>query len=87
MDHVHEYGKDVLTMGLLLLEFKDLIRYGDGERPSILEGCVSLFSSNRSYKLYIGSIQLAMSLLLLAATSLCRATDMELLREYTWLLW
>ena len=32
MDHVHEYGKDVLTMGLLLLEFKDLIRYGDGER-------------------------------------------------------
>ena len=32
MDHVHEYGKDVLTMGLLLLEFKDLIRYGDGQR-------------------------------------------------------
>ena len=32
MDHVHEYGKDILTMGLLLLEFKDAIRYGGGVR-------------------------------------------------------
>ena len=32
LDHVHEYGKDVLTMGLLFLEFKDAIREGDGER-------------------------------------------------------
>ena len=32
MDHIHEYGKEVLTMGLFLLEFKDLIRLGAGER-------------------------------------------------------
>ena len=32
MDHVLEYGKDILTMGLLLLEFKDTIKHGAGFR-------------------------------------------------------
>ena len=31
-DHMHEYVKESLTMGLLLLEFKDAIREGDGDR-------------------------------------------------------
>ena len=31
-DHVLEYAKETLTMGLMLLEFKDAVREGDGER-------------------------------------------------------
>ena len=31
-DHVQEYAKEVLSMGLLLMEFVDSIREGDGER-------------------------------------------------------
>ena len=55
MDHIHEYGKEVLTMGLLLLE--DLIRLGAGERDLRYWKFMFLFfSSNRSYKLCIGII-------------------------------
>ena len=31
-DNVFEYAKETLTMGLLLLEFKDAVREGDGDR-------------------------------------------------------
>ena len=31
-DHVKEYAHDVLSLGLLYLEFSDAIREGDGER-------------------------------------------------------
>ena len=31
-DHVLEYTKETLSLGLLLLEFKDAIREGDGSR-------------------------------------------------------
>ena len=31
-DHVIEYAKETLSLGLLLLEFKDAIREGDGSR-------------------------------------------------------
>ena len=31
-DHVQEYAKEVLSLGLLLMEFVDSIREGDGER-------------------------------------------------------
>ena len=31
-DHVRAYGKEVLSLGLLFMEFKDAIREGDGER-------------------------------------------------------
>ena len=31
-DHVVEYAKETLTMGLLYLEFKDAVREGDGDR-------------------------------------------------------
>ena len=31
-DHVKEYARDVLCLGLLYLEFSDAIREGDGER-------------------------------------------------------
>ena len=31
-DHVQEYAKEVLSMGLLLMEFVDSIQEGDGER-------------------------------------------------------
>ena len=30
-DHVHEYGKETLSLGLLYMEFQDAIREGDGE--------------------------------------------------------
>jgi hypothetical protein len=56
MDHVHEYGKEVLTMGLFQLEFKDSIRLAAGKRDLRCWKFVSFFSSNRSYKLYIGII-------------------------------
>ena len=32
VDHVKEYAKETLSLGLLLLEFKDAIREGDGYR-------------------------------------------------------
>ena len=31
-DHIIEYAKETLTLGLMLLEFKDSLREGDGER-------------------------------------------------------
>ena len=31
-DHILEYAKETLTMGLMFLEFKDAVREGDGER-------------------------------------------------------
>ena len=31
-DHILEYAKETLTMGLVFLEFKDGVRYGDGDR-------------------------------------------------------
>ena len=31
-NHVLEYAKKTLTMGLMLLEFKNAVREGDGER-------------------------------------------------------
>ena len=71
-------------MGLLLLEFKDLIRYGDGERDLQFWKVMFLYFRATGHTNYTLE---AMSLLLLTATSLCRATDMESLREYTWLLW
>lgn len=88
MDHVLEYGKDILTMGLLLLEFKDTIKHGAGFRILRCWKFMFLFfSSNRSYKLYTGIIQLTVPLLLLTATSICRAIDMESFCEHSWLLW
>lgn len=68
LDHIHEYGKDVLTMGLLFLEFKDAIREGDGESATLLEVHVPVLSSNRSYELHTGSFQLTLPLLLLTTT-------------------
>ena len=35
-DHVQEYAKDVLSMGLLYLEFQDAIREGDGQRVLVV---------------------------------------------------
>lgn len=34
-DHIKEYAKDVLTMGLFYMEFQDAIREGDGKRVLI----------------------------------------------------
>ena len=31
-DHAHEYAKEVLTLGLFFLDYKDAIREGDGAR-------------------------------------------------------
>ena len=31
-DHIQEYAREVLSMGLLLMEFVDSIREGDGQR-------------------------------------------------------
>ena len=31
-DHVHEYAKEVLSLGLLYMEFRDAIKEGDGNR-------------------------------------------------------
>ena len=31
-DHIHEYAKEVLTLGLFFLDYKDAIREGDGTR-------------------------------------------------------
>ena len=31
-DHVRAYAKEVLSLGLLLMEFTDAVREGDGER-------------------------------------------------------
>ena len=35
-DHVREYAKDVLSMGLLYSEFQDAIREGDGNRVLVV---------------------------------------------------
>ena len=31
-DHIYEYAKEVISLGLLYMEFQDSIREGDGER-------------------------------------------------------
>ena len=44
VDHVREYAKDVLSMGLLYSEFQDIIREGAGKRVLVVWNFFCYFS-------------------------------------------
>lgn len=39
-DHIFEYTSDIVSLGLLFLNYRDAIKEGDGERLEVLSGFV-----------------------------------------------
>ena len=81
---VYEYYREVLSLGLLYLYFKDSVREGDGTRVMVAWKYFMLIFKATKQKLWIGSPYYANSIFCGFATKFSRTTEVESFCECAW---